>query len=313
MKKFIIIFIFIGIIFGGYIVFTNINKKPIQRCEYGFRFNPQTGECQPAEEEKDDFDFTQVSIQIPGENISVSLEKNETTRQYSNTFFVNTVSGTEGFVSLKESEMITYNESLIVVPFLVNTGGTGQFVYIGLFDIKQRAHLSSAFVGDRIGIDSINVSNEKILASFKTRLATEGYASTPTIPTQLVLDVKDNSLIEIMRIENGIFRDIEIKNTLPLVISNNTKLQGAIPGFWYFEAVAQYRLLDDSYQVIGFGYFQALSDWMTTQRVPFELELNSASFGYTGSGTLIIESENIPGDDEGERSIKRLYLPVIIQ
>lgn len=314
MKKIIYIVIVVTAIIGIlYVVYSQFLSSPQIRCEEGFRFNPQTRECQSIEVVSDEIDFTQIPIRIPGESQLITLEKNPETGQYSNTFATDNMSGTQGFVSLQESEIIKYSDSLVVVPFLVNSGGTGQFVYIGLFDTQFKMHLTSVFVGDRIGLDSIVLLDDKIIASFKVRTGSQGYASEPTLPVEMVLNIEDGSLRELIRLENAQYSDIEIKNKLPLTISNTTIIQGAIPGSWYFEAIAQYRLFNESYEVIGLGYVEALSDWMTTQRVPFELELNASSIGYTGSGVLVIESENVEGGEEGEKRVKRMYIPVEIR
>lgn len=314
MKKIIYIIIVVTAIIGIlYVVYSQFLSPSQIRCEEGFRFNPQTRECQSIEVESDEIDFTQIPVRIPGESQLLTLEKNTETGQYSNTFQANTDTELQGFVSLDESEIIKYSDSLVVVPFLVNSGGTGQFVYIGLFDTEFKIHLTSVFVGDRIGIDAIELLDDKIIVSFKVRTGSQGYASEPTLPVEMVLSVEDGSMKELIRIENATYRDVEIKNKLPLTISNTTKIQGAIPGSWYFEAIAQYRLFSESYEVIGLGYVEALSDWMTTQRVPFELELNASSIGYTGSGVLVIESENVEGGEEGEKRVKRMYIPVEIR
>jgi hypothetical protein len=34
---------------------------------------------------------------------------------------------------------------------------------------------------------------------------------------------------------------------------------------------------------------------------------------YTGNATIVIESENVRGDEEGELEVKRMFIPVVIK
>jgi hypothetical protein len=202
----------------------------------------------------------------------------------------------------------------MLVPYTYNSGGTGQFVYIGLFEIKTNTHLDSIVLGDRIAVDSIVIAGNKAKVNFKDRLLTESFAVTPSIPTQFVFEVRDKKITPIMQIQNADYSDVEIKTPFAnSEITNTLIVKGAIPGTWYFEASAHIRILNSSYQEIAFGSIQALSDWMTTQRVPFEFTTSTASLNYKGNATVIVESENVQGGEEGERLIKRIYIPVIIK
>lgn len=312
MKKIIIFIVFIGLIVGGYFIFKKLSQEQTPRCEEGYRFVPSTQTCELITSEELTLDFTKIQVQIPDTLQLMTLQKEAQEGQYSVSYKTSSSSDVEGFVSLKQSDVVYYSENLILVPIIINSGGTGNFVYVGLFDIKINKHLDSVFIGDRVGIDTLEIKNNTARVLFKKRLNSESFAATPTIPTEIVLEVKDNSLVELVRIENARFEDIELKS-LPIVSKNQMlDIRGAIPGTWYFEATAHYRIFDNEYNEIALGSVQALSDWMTTQRVPFEIKISTSNMNYTGTSTLVIESPNMQGDEEGERLVKRVFIPLTI-
>lgn len=123
--------------------------------------------------------------------------------------------------------------------------------------------------------------------------------------------MKDDKFVQIMKLQNADYADVEIKSPLTgAVISDILQIKGAIPGTWYFEAIAQFKIVDESYNEIAIGTVQALSDWMTTQRVPFEVTLPIANLNYKGKATIIIQSENVQGEEEGEKLVKRMFIPI---
>lgn len=313
MKKFLTLIIIIGLGIGGYFLYTNFIKETKPQCEDGFRFNPALGQCIEIKPEDITLDFTKIPLQIPGETQTIFLSKDSQEGHYSAKFGLADISSQEGIVSLTSDQIQYISEEIVVVPFIVNMGGTGQFVYIASFDIKNNLHLSSVFIGDRINLDSLEIKSNTVRASFKNRLFSEGYTAEPTIPVEVVLEVKEGILNEIIRLENSKFDDIEIKN-LPIQSSNDSLIvKGAIPGFWYFEAIAQYRIFDSEYNEIALGNIQALSDWMTEQRVPFELNVGTSLLNYKGKAVLVIQSENVEGGEEGEEKVKRMYIPIEIK
>jgi hypothetical protein len=312
MKKIVIVIVILGFIVSGYFLFTKFIQKENIVCEEGFRFAPSSQTCEPVTIENSKIDITQIPFEIPGEDKVVDLKPDSQAGIYSATFKVSSMTEAEGFVSVKESDIVIYENNLIIVPFFVNSGGTGQFLYVGLFDTKHKKHLSSVFIGDRIRIDSLELKNSRIHVLFKTRLSSESFMVEPSIPSEVVLEVQDGLLNEIIRLENARFEDVELKD-LPISSQNgNLIIKGAIPGNWYFEAIAPYRIFDNEYNQIALGTLQALSDWMTTQRVPFEINVGTSNLNYTGKAVLIIESSNMQGDEEGERKVKRMYIPITI-
>lgn len=314
MKKIIVILILLAAIGGGVYFFLNKNKSNT-KCEPGFRFVPSTQKCAPVDaiDHTNDqaIDFSKMTIQIPETNTQAELKKDGEGTKFSATYQDSKDPSIRGAISLDTKDAVVYSSDFILVPFVLNSGGTGQFVYVGLFDIKSNSHKASAFIGDRIQVDSISVVNEKIKVNFKTRLDSESFASTPSIPAQVVLQVTNQNLVEIMKLQNADYGDVEIKSPIPVVSFGTLVLKGAIPGTWYFEAIAGFEILDKNYNQISVGTITALSDWMTVQRVPFELSTSTAP--YKGTGTIIIKSDNPEGGEEGERKMKKMYIPASFQ
>ncbi len=314
MKKIIVIVVLIVLIgLGVYMFFYKDQTHNV--CEPGFRFVPSTQSCEPIggpiDTEVITLDFSKITVQIPDSKIQLQLKQDGQTTKYSNTYQDPELPMVKGFVTLDSKDLVEYSSDFVLIPFVINPGGTGQFLYVGLFDVRANTHLSSVYIGDRVDINTMQMAGEKIKVNFKTRLDSESFAVEPLIPAQVVMEVKDRKLSEILRLQNADYSDIEIKSPLPLVSKGTLVLKAAVPGTWYFEANAGFRILDNAYNEIAIGNIMALSDWMTSQRVPFEL--NATNISYKGKGTLIIMSDNPEGGEEGERKVKKMYLPVTFQ
>jgi hypothetical protein len=266
------------------------------------------------EKEEHTVDIGQVEITVPETSIKIKLAREGETSKYSSAFSDPSDPVMKGFVSIDASEETKIGDEYVLVPLFVTYGGTGQFINVALLNAKTNQHLGSVFVGDRIDIGSIEVRDMIAKVNYKTRLDTEAMAADPTIPAQLVVEVKDNMLKEIMRLQNADYNEVEIKSPAAnSTISGDFVIRGSMPGSWYFEANAQLRIIDASYQEIAIGSVQALSDWMTTQRVPFEVKMNTSTLNTTGKATIIISSENVQGDEDGARKVKKMEVPVVIK
>ena len=307
----------VGICSAVYYGYVNYIQKPIIQCGDGFRINPATNECVEvvvdSDQDKQEIDFAKLIINVPSSSARVSLEKNDK-GIYVGTYTDPDTPSSRGMVLVDPKDIVVLDDALALMPLVLNSGGTGQFMYITLVDIVLSEHLASVFVDDRITLKSIELKNNMALVNYMTRVGGLSYAESPVIPAQLVLSLESKSLTELMRIENSTYDQIELKSPRgSSTIVGDFVVKGAVPGFWYFEAIAGYRILDKNLNVIAMGPVQALSDWMTERRVPFELKLNTGSFGYKGDAVIIIESENVQGGEEGELLVKRIKIPVTIK
>ncbi|MDD5590076.1 MAG: GerMN domain-containing protein [Candidatus Portnoybacteria bacterium] len=91
-------------------------------------------------------------------------------------------------------------------------------------------------------------------------------------------------------------------------IKNPLSMTGRARGSWFFEASAPVKLLDEKGNQIAAGIIQAKDDWMTTEFVPFEgqLEFSTAAT----AGTLVFENDNPSGLPENS---KKFEVPVKIE
>jgi hypothetical protein len=323
-KAIIIILIILALIGAGAYYFLSGKKDSVTVCEPGFRLDFGTRTCVPiaSGDKPIDVDFERVEITVPETSLKVKLMREGQSSKYSAAFADPDDPVMKGFVSIDSGKLTRVSDEYVLVPLFVTYGGTGQFLNLALFNAKSAMHVGSVFVGDRVEIHSIEPHNTgtKIegnyiyKANYKTRLMNESFAVTPTVPAQLVVEIKGDTVSEIMRLQNADYGDIEIKSPTPNAgIAGDFVIKGSMPGSWYFEAVAQFKILDATYKEIAIGSVQALSDWMTTQRVPFEVKMNTSMLNTKGKATIVISSENVEGGDEGERNVKRMEIPVVIR
>lgn len=107
--------------------------------------------------------------------------------------------------------------------------------------------------------------------------------------------------------ETGIPEEIVIYAPQPNdQIESPYRVLGTARGSWFFEAVFPINLKDDKGNVIATAQANAISDWMTSEFVPFEAELifkNQTS----KTGTLVFHNDNPSGLPEND---KEFTMPV---
>ncbi len=86
-------------------------------------------------------------------------------------------------------------------------------------------------------------------------------------------------------------------------IRSPLKIEGKARGFWFFEASFPVKILDSTGKELGRGIMQAKSDWMTTDFVPFEGEIEFQP-STTNNGLLVLEKDNPSGLPENDKSIE---------
>ncbi len=91
-------------------------------------------------------------------------------------------------------------------------------------------------------------------------------------------------------------------------VSSPLHVEGQARGNWYFEASFPVELRDSANNILIAGIAQAQSDWMTTNFVPFEVDLIFTSPGVGTTGTLILRKDNPSGEPQFD---DELVIPVI--
>lgn len=78
------------------------------------------------------------------------------------------------------------------------------------------------------------------------------------------------------------------------VVSSPVRVAGKARGNWYFEASFPVKVIDAHGNVLGIAPAQAQGEWMTTEFVPFDVEV-SFTPPTTDEGFVILEKDNASG------------------
>ena len=81
---------------------------------------------------------------------------------------------------------------------------------------------------------------------------------------------------------------------------------GEAVGSWFFEGVFPVILSDWDGRIIAQGQAKALSNWMTTDFVPFSMVLNFPRQPSNSTGELILKKDNPSGDPSKDAAIEIL-------
>lgn len=105
-------------------------------------------------------------------------------------------------------------------------------------------------------------------------------------------------------VEGDVFDLVKIDNVQTGdVISSPVTLKGEAVGNWYFEASFPIDITDLAGNILGQGFVQAQSEWMTTDFVPYEGEVSFAAAGNT-EGYIVFRKDNPSGLPEHDDSRK---------
>ena len=133
-------------------------------------------------------------INVPGYEEFIVLPINTDSDENQFVKFVDD-EGISGIVVLI-NKMILKDREYIFAPFVYNGGGTGNFVYLGIFDNNGQRHLDSIFIGDRILLDKIYIENNVAVIEYFTRRDDEPFSSPPTLKSTLRKEFNQNGFVE---------------------------------------------------------------------------------------------------------------------
>lgn len=91
-------------------------------------------------------------------------------------------------------------------------------------------------------------------------------------------------------------------------VFKNFTVTGKAPGPWYFEASFPIVVRSATGSILASGIATALSDWMTTDDVPFKADIFITS-SYVGDATLVLMRDNPSGLPENDDAIS---IPIAI-
>lgn len=103
-----------------------------------------------------------------------------------------------------------------------------------------------------------------------------------------------------------------IKVELPApgnVVGKEFSVVGKARGSWYFEASFPVEVVDENGKVLFQGPAQAEGDWMTTEFVPFKIDIKVPDT-YIGPATIVLKKDNPSGDSTKDASVK---IPIAVE
>lgn len=102
---------------------------------------------------------------------------------------------------------------------------------------------------------------------------------------------------------NATGNDIVVTNPTPgSVTGKSFRVMGKARGPWYFEASFPIQVFDANGKVLATVIAQADGEWMTTEFVPFDVEITVPQ-SYIGPATIVLTKDNPSGLPEKDASI----------
>lgn len=103
--------------------------------------------------------------------------------------------------------------------------------------------------------------------------------------------------------KNASANDVVVNNPTPGAVTGKSfTVTGKARGPWYFEASFPIQVLDKDGKVLAIGVAQAQGDWMTTEFVPFKVDITVPA-SYIGKATLVLRKDNPSGMPENDASV----------
>lgn len=151
----------------------------------------------------------------------------------------------------------------------------------------------------RVPVNSIKVSSfdECVNAGFPIMESyprkckdSNGITFTETIKEQLSYV---NATVDLIKINSPIPGD---------KVANNFTISGSARGTWYFEASFPVVITSANGTILFQGPAQAQSDWMTSDFVPFKIDIKLPA-SYVGPATITLKKDNPSGLSEKDASV----------
>lgn len=218
-----------------------------------------------------------TTLQIPGEDTQARITT-ETGTSSDDVLYSATFGEDEsGFVAVVENRLAALSPTEFVVPFAVSSAGSGTFSYLGLLvdNDGQLEHVDSFFLGDRIRITDVSVSDTMITVETLDRHTDQAMSDDPTIV-----------VVRELTAENGSLKlSKEYYGTTPSSISAEIdydseeevlSLTGVAPRNWFFEGDFPIAISSEGGETLYEGYVTMLNTDDSSDRVPFVGEITDA-------------------------------------
>lgn len=152
----------------------------------------------------DVFDATQYKSKIENALITVPDTSTKISLVDGRASYGTTLDGGDvTFVKLVGGIKINTTTSHVFADVAVQSGGTGVFHYILLFEVTgdKVNHLSSYFIGDRVDVSALSLVSKdtrsyKIKIDYLDRDVDQAMVEDPTVPKDVVVEVRNGTFVE---------------------------------------------------------------------------------------------------------------------
>lgn len=254
--------------------------------------------------EKDPYTLDGLIIKIPeNESITVKLQKRKlsnATERYLGEFNESNIDKEfplRGSVVLFDDIKIDSDDDHLVMPMSVDFGGSGEFVYLGLFkkEVGGLVHVNSLFVGDRISPLSLDKDIDSMVFKYKSLHVSQSMSEDPFVNTELNFINEGDLLIEEEKYFNtnsDIY--IEPQEMYPnKIVSQNISFVFMAKS-WLFEDTSGASLFSENYEPIDNSIASSVDgNWMIADYVPIKVVLNAGE--YKGRAKIILNADNSSG------------------
>lgn len=207
------------------------------------------------------------------------------------------------------------------VVFLVTQygAGTGVFLFLvgALNDGAGYRGTAAMYIGDRIAPQPTSIKDGLVLVNFADRKPGEPFTAAPSVGKTIRAKYSPdtNDFGEVVQNFDGESDLIRVTSPAPgATIESPVTITGEARGTWYFEASFPIYVVDWDGKIIGEGYAEAQSDWMTSEFVPFiaRVSFDTAEIhnNYSKRGTLILKKDNPSGLSAHDAAIE---IPVMFK
>jgi hypothetical protein len=143
-----------------------------------------------------------LAIDVPqsdGKKVSFSKTTKFNNQKFAGSGFDISGSSSKGSVVALLEKIETLDSQQFLLPFFVNYGGSGTFLYIGLFDRNKNIikHSDSILVGDRVELLNLkSVDDTNVILEYNDYKQNRSMSTIPDKYTKIVLKIKDKKILK---------------------------------------------------------------------------------------------------------------------
>jgi hypothetical protein len=192
-----------------------------------------------------------------------------------------------------------------IFPYAVNSGGTGNFVYLNLVSESEieLKHIDSLYVGDRINPISFEQLSNKSIFNYLAHNTSQSFADEPNTPVKLEFQIVNNKLIELAKYFNTNSNDVILSTPLPNAnVGSKFDIEFKAK-VWLFEDSSVVRVYSEDYQELGEFIANSVDgEWMTADLVNIRTTVDIGS--YTGKARIIMIADNPSDMRDRDKSVE---------